>query len=89
MLDVFTLGQQMYTVTGYAASAEGAFGGTPLQQGLQSAGEAVEGVWESFKEPIVDAAKSAWNAVSSKFTGAVSNTAGNVTGDFLVELVNC
>ncbi|MBB1372624.1 conjugal transfer protein TraN [Pseudoalteromonas sp. SR45-4] len=83
MLDVFTLGQQMYTATGYAASAEGAFGGTPLQKGLQSAGEAVEGAWESFKEPIVDAAKSAWNAVSSKFTGAVSNTAGNVTGDLL------
>lgn len=83
MLDVFTLGQQMYTVTGYAASAEGAFGGTPLQQGLQSAGEAVEGAWESLKDPIVDAAESAWNTVSSKLTSAVGNTAGNVSGNLV------
>lgn len=93
-LDVFILGQQMYTVNGYAASADGAFGGSALQEGLTSAGDAVtsgldvagqavEGVWKDLTDPITDAASSAWNTVSSKLTSSVGNTAGNVTGDLL------
>lgn len=83
VLDVFKLGQQMYTVTGYMASAEGAFGGTSIQTGLEAAGSAVEGVWNSLTDPIADAASSVWNTVSSKLTGAVGNTAGNTSANLL------
>ncbi|HFI9381163.1 TPA: conjugal transfer protein TraN [Vibrio parahaemolyticus] len=83
VLDVFRLGQQMYTVTGYMASANGAFAGTSIQTGLQSAGAAVEGVWNSLTDPIADAATSAWNTVSSKLTGAIGNTAGNTSANLM------
>ncbi|WP_432782833.1 conjugal transfer protein TraN [Vibrio parahaemolyticus] len=83
VLDVFRLGQQMYTVTGYMASADGAFGGTAFQTGLEAAGSAVEGVWNSLTDPIADAASSAWNTVSSKLSGAVGNTAGNTSANLM------
>ena len=82
-LNVFTLGQNLYTVTGYTASAEGAFAGSSIQTGLQSAGQAVEGAWNNLKDPIVDAASSAWDAMSSKLTGAVGNTAGNTSANLV------
>ncbi|MEF1300716.1 conjugal transfer protein TraN, partial [Vibrio owensii] len=83
VLDVFRLGQQMYTVTGYMASADGAFGGSAIQTGLEAAGSAVEGVWNSLTDPIADAASSTWNTVSSKLTGAVGNTAGNTSANLM------
>lgn len=82
-LNVFSLGQNLYTVTGYAASADGAFAGSPIQTGLEAAGQAVEGAWNNLKDPIVDAASSAWDAMSSKLTGAVGNTAGNTSANLV------
>ncbi|NMS52953.1 conjugal transfer protein TraN, partial [Vibrio parahaemolyticus] len=53
-LNVFKLGQNLYTVTGYMASAEGAFGGTAIQTGLEAAGQAVEGAWDTLSSKAVD-----------------------------------
>ena len=85
MIDVFSLGAKMYTVTGYMASAEGAFGGTGIQTGLEAAGEAVSGVWKDLKKPVTDAAKDAWKVVSKKFTGAAESVAGEASGTLVSE----
>ncbi|MCR9821585.1 conjugal transfer protein TraN [Vibrio parahaemolyticus] len=82
-LNVFKLGQNLYTVTGYMASAEGAFGGTAIQTGLEAAGQAVEGAWDTLSSKAVDVGKSVWNTVSSKLTGAVGNTAGNTSANLV------
>lgn len=82
-LNVFSLGQNLYTVTGYMASADGAFGGTTIQTGLESAGQAVEGAWDTLSEKAVNVGKSVWNTVSSKLTGAVGNTAGNTSANLV------
>jgi len=83
-------------VTGYTASAEGAFAGTAVQEALVNAGEYVGGIydqatgliesgWDAASQPIIDAASSAWEATSSLFTNAADVTSGAPTQNLIAE----
>ena len=72
MVDVFGLARNTMTVTKYMASADGAFGGTAVQEGLQAAGDGVINQWQHAKGWVVDKAAQSWQTITqSNFGQAV------------------
>lgn len=72
MVDVFSLAKNSMTVTKYMASADGAFGGTAVQEGLSAAGEGAINQWQHAKGWVVDNAAKSWQTITqSNFGQAV------------------